>query len=48
MEHTNTSLSQQIVNAHFTFNISIAILCFIFFKYFDALIEKTAVLMYKK
>ncbi len=48
MEQTNSSLAQQIVNAHFTFNISIAILCFLFFKYFDALIEKTAVLMYKK
>lgn len=48
MEHTNGSLAQQIVNAHFTFNISIALLCFIFFKYFDALVEKTAMLVYKK
>ncbi len=48
MEITSSNLIQQIVNAHFTFNVSVAILCFIFFKYFDALVEKTTVLLYKK
>ena len=48
IEFTNGSLTQQIVNAHFAFNVSIAILCFIFFKYFDALVEKTTVVLYKK
>ncbi len=48
MEYTNSGLAQQIVNAHFTFNISIAILCFIFFKYFDQLVERTTVLLYRK
>lgn len=45
---TNANTTQQIVNAHFTFNIAVAILCFIFFKYFDLLVEKTAVLLYRK
>lgn len=48
IEFTNPSLVQQIVNAHFTFNVSIALLCFVFFKYFDRLVEKSASLLYKK
>ncbi len=39
---------QQIVNATFIFNVTIAMLCFIFFKYFDKLVNKITVTLYKK
>lgn len=48
LQFTSPGLVQQIVNAHFIFNVSIALLCFIFFKYFDRLVEKTTVALYKK
>ncbi|MES2060165.1 MAG: Na/Pi symporter [Patescibacteria group bacterium] len=48
LQFISTNEVQQIVNATFIFNVSIAILCFVFFKYFDRLVEKTTVLLYKK
>ncbi len=39
---------QQIVNAEFIFNVSIAILCFVFFKQFDRLVGKITVILYKQ
>jgi phosphate:Na+ symporter len=39
---------QQIVNAEFIFNVSIAVICLVFFKYFYRLVEKTTSLLYKK
>lgn len=39
---------EQIVNAEFIFNVSIAILCFIFFKQFERLVGKITVTLYKQ
>lgn len=48
IQATSNNLVQQIVNAHFIFNVSCAILCFVFFKQFDYIVEKSTVAMYKK
>lgn len=48
LEFTSSDLVQQIVNAHFVFNISSAVIIFIFFKQFERLVRHTTYAMYRK
>lgn len=42
------NITQEIVNAHFIFNITCAILCLIFFKQFENIVTRITIAMYKK
>ena len=48
LKFTSDAPAQQIVNAHFIFNIGGAVIAFIFFKQFEKLVRKTTVALYKK
>ena len=48
LQFTSGNLVQQIVNAHFIFNITTAILCFVFFKQFERLLRHAVSAMYRK
>ena len=48
LQYTSGDVVQQIVNAHFIFNITTAILCFVFFRQFESIVRRSTFAIYKK